>query len=208
MVGIDPKCAQPNPTKFLVAERDGVGCSPMLVPLNSSRQEVDIRLERRLESFFPVHDLRQNRQRVCVCVSRLYKPGENASATLPSFTNTRHLVEESTNGNRRGLCTGVPVSRSTARNPDCCHVQQRVGQYRYTASGSILRRLIGVLLGSVPVVIVSTSPRSRPSHTTAKSGSIPRSVSRSPGVLGAGRLCAAPRSEPGWGNAALPFFHT
>jgi transposase len=67
-----------------------------------------------------------------VCVSRLYKPGENASATLPSFTNTRRLVEELTNGNRGGLCTGVPVSRSTARNPDCYHVQQRVGQYRFT----------------------------------------------------------------------------
>jgi hypothetical protein len=105
VVGIDPKCAQPNPTKFLVAERDGVGCSPMLVPLNSSRQEADIRLERRLESFpqFMIYVRIGN-----VCVSMLYKPGENASATLPSFTNARHLVEESTNGNREGCVLVFP----------------------------------------------------------------------------------------------------
>jgi len=62
VIGVYPEGAQAYCTKLLITNRDGVGSPPMLVSLNSSREEVHIRLERRLEGFVPVLEVRQDWQ--------------------------------------------------------------------------------------------------------------------------------------------------
>ena len=66
MVGVDPECAQPYRSEFLVANGDGVLRAPMLVSLQSGDKEVDVRLEGRLEGLVPVHDVGEDWERVCV----------------------------------------------------------------------------------------------------------------------------------------------
>ena len=64
MVGVDPERAQADRAEFLVANRDRVRRSPVLVRLKARGEEVDVRLERRLKSLVPVLEVGKDRQRM------------------------------------------------------------------------------------------------------------------------------------------------
>src|SRR5271170_6484276 len=64
MERVDAVSADPHRSKLLVADRDGRSRTPFTIDLQPRREVVHIRLERRLERLVPVHQVRQDRQRV------------------------------------------------------------------------------------------------------------------------------------------------
>src|SRR5277367_1758925 len=64
MERVDAVSADPHRSKLLVADRDARSRTPFAIDLQPRREVVHIRLERRLERLVPVHQVRQDRQRV------------------------------------------------------------------------------------------------------------------------------------------------
>ncbi len=62
LVGVDPITAHADRTEFLVANRDRRRSAPALVRFHACGEEINIRLEWRLEGLVPIHDVGQNRQ--------------------------------------------------------------------------------------------------------------------------------------------------
>src|SRR5581483_2943036 len=66
VVGVNSETAQADSAEFFIADGDRVGCSPVLVDLQTSGEKVNVRLEGRLEGLIPVHQVRENGQSIRV----------------------------------------------------------------------------------------------------------------------------------------------
>ena len=80
---VDAECAQPNRAEILVADGDRLRRAPALIRLQSRGKEVDIALERRLKHLVPVHEVRQQWERVGV---ERVEARPRTSAIRPSLT--------------------------------------------------------------------------------------------------------------------------
>ena len=80
VVSVNAETAQSDSAEFLVADSDRVSRAPVLVRLYFRREEVHVRLERRLKCFVPVSQIRQDGQSVGgqLIQSRLENIGELA----------------------------------------------------------------------------------------------------------------------------------
>src|SRR5262245_24300982 len=63
-VGVYSESAKAHGAKLLVPNRNGIGCAPFLVKLEACAEEIDIRLKWRLKKLVPVHQVRQQGQRL------------------------------------------------------------------------------------------------------------------------------------------------
>ena len=63
-IGVDSVGAHAHRAELLVADGDGRGGAPLLVGLQARGEEIDVRLERRLERLVPVHQVGQDGQRL------------------------------------------------------------------------------------------------------------------------------------------------
>src|SRR6185437_494574 len=61
-VGINSVRAETNCPKLFVANRDGIGCAPLLVDLEPRGEEIDVGLERRFKSLIPILQIGEERQ--------------------------------------------------------------------------------------------------------------------------------------------------
>src|SRR6185437_8830896 len=63
-VRVNAECAHPHGPKLLVANGNGSGSTPLLIDLQAAGEEVNVRLERRLEGLVPVHQVSKDRKGV------------------------------------------------------------------------------------------------------------------------------------------------
>src|SRR5208282_1849874 len=65
-IGVDSIAAHADGAEFLVANRDRRRGAPTLIGLQARGEVINVRFERGLEGLVPIHEVRENRQRVRV----------------------------------------------------------------------------------------------------------------------------------------------